>query len=539
MKSIPLTQIAVLLSLLSTLLGCVKDSHFSTPPLDCQAPVQANTSLAQLLQSYSGRLRPIDKDLIFPAYVISSDRARNFYKALRLQAVPANPTSSGIEIDMDATDLYLDYPIGTELLIEAKELYLDGENGAFRLGYPYLDSQARARLGRIDATDINQHIYFSCNPITAITPKTYNQLSEVKADKNTNTLVRLNDVEFTAGDTDKTYADKRADANRHLIDKNGDQLILRSSRYADFAQQKLPDGSGSITGVMGKYGSHFQLYIRDLSDVQLDKPRFKGKTAETTQVKAPTKTETPTKSKTRTKAATSPEVEAPVKATYKAGIPPCTGEFISGFTNLCYLRNQYPTKAGETLENRKIKVVVTSDNRGGNIYPRNVAVQDQTAGIILHFDCIPPLTKPDSLLEVDLSGAKLSVFHGQLQIDVSCSNMKHIGVQPVKPKVITIAELNTNQYESMLVELDDVTYTQPGIPFYSGEGEYTVHELQDETGITTVYVHKGVTFASVAVPLGTVSVIGNAGSYDGKAQLLPRNTYDTVDTDKGKEEDSP
>ncbi len=599
MRSMPLAEV-VLLSLVSASAGCVKDSHFSTPPLDCQAPVQANTTLTEFLASYSGGLKAIDGDLTFSAYVISSDKAGNFYKALHLQGVPFDPKGSGIEIDMDATDLYLDYPVGAKLLVESKGLYLSGGNGVFRLGYPYRDSRGKTRVGRIDANDINRHIHFSCDPVTAIAPEVYNRIAAAKADKNINTLVRLDGVEFSAQDIAKTYADKDRDANRFLIDKAGDQLALRSSRYADFAQQSLPDGSGSITGVMGKYGTNFQLYIRDLSDVQLDKPRFKNKAELLTKVEVPAKVETPTKTEipakpkaftkaeiptkaeppakaetptkakkptkveiiaklemptkpepqaketptvkpkaeTPAKAETHAKAKTPAKVSYKSAKPQCVGEFTGPFTNLCYLRSFYPERAGEMLTNRKIKVIVTSDIRGGNIYPTNAAVQDQTAGITLHFDCIP-LARLDSSLEMRLAGATLSDFHGQLQINVSCEQVEHIGIESAKPKVITIAQLNTNQYESMLVRLDNVTYTHPGIPFYSGDGKGTVHELRDETGTTRVYVFRGVAFASDIVPSGKVSVIGNAGSYDGKVQLSPRNTYDVVGTSEEKPGDSP
>jgi hypothetical protein len=58
-----------------------------------------------------------------------------------------------------------------------------------------------------------------------------------------------------------------------LVDKNGNQLIFRTSNYADFSKSMVPDGSGKVRGVLTKYASDYQLVARKETDVQMSGTR--------------------------------------------------------------------------------------------------------------------------------------------------------------------------------------------------------------------------------------------------------------------------
>jgi hypothetical protein len=74
------------------------------------------------------------------------------------------------------------------------------------------------------------------------------------------------------------YADavNQLDENRTLEDCDGDEIIVRSSGYANFAADILPTGRGNFTGVVGQFGSTMQLYIRDIEEVLLNGIRCDG-----------------------------------------------------------------------------------------------------------------------------------------------------------------------------------------------------------------------------------------------------------------------
>ncbi len=86
-------------------------------------------------------------------------------------------------------------------------------------------------------------------------------------------LVRLKDVQFIAGDTSLTYADADATTNRMIEDCDGKTMIVRTSNFANFADKKLPKGSGSFVAVVGLFNTTWQLYLRSITEVQMDEPR--------------------------------------------------------------------------------------------------------------------------------------------------------------------------------------------------------------------------------------------------------------------------
>lgn len=89
-------------------------------------------------------------------------------------------------------------------------------------------------------------------------------------------LVKIENVQFVDSDTSKTYAD--ADNLEYgeltLQDEFGNSVIVRSSGYAKFARQNVPNGNGSIIAIAGRYDDMVQLAIRRTSEVQLDQDRF-------------------------------------------------------------------------------------------------------------------------------------------------------------------------------------------------------------------------------------------------------------------------
>lgn len=90
-------------------------------------------------------------------------------------------------------------------------------------------------------------------------------------------LVTLNNVKFHKDDTNKIYADPilQASHSRTLQDCGGNAVIVRTSNFADFAQEKTPTGFGSITGIATAYqqgnGSVTkQMAIRKTSEVNMN-----------------------------------------------------------------------------------------------------------------------------------------------------------------------------------------------------------------------------------------------------------------------------
>lgn len=117
------------------------------------------------------------------------------------------------------------------------------------------------------------------NNITILANNKHIEPEEISTlDVNTNYichLVKFNHVEFAAADRNNTFAPTDAygqynlnqyDENCNLLDS---KVIVRTSNYASFASKQLPQGNGSITGILTYYssGSAWQFTIRAYSEV--------------------------------------------------------------------------------------------------------------------------------------------------------------------------------------------------------------------------------------------------------------------------------
>ncbi|TVQ89508.1 MAG: hypothetical protein EA393_07010 [Bacteroidetes bacterium] len=88
-------------------------------------------------------------------------------------------------------------------------------------------------------------------------------------------LVKLENVEFHANELGQTFAD--ADnllaQNRMLRDCDGNQIIVRTSGYANFADELLPEGNGSLVAVLAQFRDDMQLFIRSYEEIDMLNPR--------------------------------------------------------------------------------------------------------------------------------------------------------------------------------------------------------------------------------------------------------------------------
>ncbi|MEG1200076.1 MAG: DUF5689 domain-containing protein, partial [Algoriella sp.] len=279
MNTISKISVAVTLSLgLFVAQSCVHDDDYATPPIECNLPV-ANITLPELMQRVNANQLNVDSnkaildDLILEAYVISSDETGNIYKTISIQDNPTNPTV-GTQIEINAGNLYNDYPLGSKIQIRLKGLKarLDERAGIIKIGSvdPGFD------IGRIPLTEYKKYIFKTCEPVQEIKPKEFNSLAEAMKNENINTLVKINNVQFLQPEIDKTYGTASKIESRELVDKTGSLkgVVVRNSNFADWKDEALPTGSGSITVVVSKYGSIWQVYIRDTKDVKFDQSRF-------------------------------------------------------------------------------------------------------------------------------------------------------------------------------------------------------------------------------------------------------------------------
>ncbi|MGL5235773.1 MAG: DUF5689 domain-containing protein [Empedobacter falsenii] len=275
MNTISKLTIASILSLgLFTAQSCVQDDDYSTPPVECPK-VDANISIKDLKDKLkTGQLNIDEKgnildDLIVEGFVISDDETGNVYKTLMLQNSATDGTD-GIQFVSDLVNLYTRYPLGSKIQIHLKGLKVANDRGAIKIG----SSVGQYDLNNLLESDIKSKIFRTCDPLVEIKPRVYTNIKDALTEENINTVVTLEGVQFLQPEIDKTYAENQVTKDRKLVDKKGEEVILRNSGYAKWWQSALPTGSGSIRVIISRYNSTWQLYINDTNDVKFDQGRF-------------------------------------------------------------------------------------------------------------------------------------------------------------------------------------------------------------------------------------------------------------------------
>lgn len=213
----------------------------------------SNTTIAALKASYPGSLDSIAEDTIIQGIVVANDESGNFYKTIVIQ-----DATGGIELKIDRYDMYTQFKVGQRVFVKCRGLFLGDYGGLVQLGYIYAGA-----IGRIPDVMVDDHIFRDSLPGAAPTPVklTIPTLTTNYLDM----LIQIDSVHFV--NPGLAFSETTGTTNRTIADENGNQLLLRTSNYASFAADLLPDGMGSIRGILSVYNGEYQFYIRDLNDI--------------------------------------------------------------------------------------------------------------------------------------------------------------------------------------------------------------------------------------------------------------------------------
>ncbi|MCK0188701.1 DUF5689 domain-containing protein [Arenibacter sp. F20364] len=244
-------------------MSCVKDKNFEAPKTNCSSDLSANMTIGELKGLYVDELLQIQEDWIIEGYVISSDLAGNFFGTLHIQDNLTNPTQ-GLQMEIDLRDSHLFYEMGSKILVKTKGLYLGMSKGAIKLGSVF-SAFGNLSVGRLPAAVVGEHLFSSCDSTGSLQPKNVgiNQLD----DSMISTLVQFSNMEISVDELRQTFAVKEEETIRTLTNCEDLELELLNSGYSDFQASLMPEGNGTITGVLIKDNKDYQLVIRDPSDI--------------------------------------------------------------------------------------------------------------------------------------------------------------------------------------------------------------------------------------------------------------------------------
>ncbi len=245
-------KILIFVSIILTV-SCIKED-FDTPPIKIpKVDFTSNTTIAELKSLYNNDLDSITEDIIIQGIIIANDESGNLYKTLFIK-----DNSGGIEIKIDKTGLYNEFKLGQRVFIKCQGMYMGKYGKMQQLGYVFNNA-----IGRLPDVLVSKHLYKDSLPGPIPKPQLIS-IPEITS-ANLGTLIRLDDIYFdTPG---LPFAEQQTTTNRILKDAADNSIILRTSNYADFATEVLPEGIGSVVGIISVFNNDLQLYIRDLDDL--------------------------------------------------------------------------------------------------------------------------------------------------------------------------------------------------------------------------------------------------------------------------------
>lgn len=455
------------------LLGCVQDEDFSVPPLECNDPNLIQTITAEdLYKSSNATPKLYENDDVITAYVVSSDEGGNIYKNISF----VDGDGHGFNMAVDKYDTYTFYEPGRKVYINLKNLYSQIDFGGLEIGELYNNTQ----IGRIPELLIENYIQRSCDVVDEETLVKKISLADV-SDEYLFSLIELSNVQFKDNEIGENFYSSSNElggaTNRYIVDDKGYELIVRTSSFADFANNPLPEGSGKIRGILTRYNDDYQLFVRTAADVDM------------------------------------------------------TGD--RSTINILGIGALKSRPEGEITENVFMEGVVTMSPKNGNITDRNIVMQDETGGIVVRFDGnVGNQVSEGDVLRIALNGTSIGSFADVKQVsDIEFNG--EIGGEKIVTKVsenaamptpikVTLAELKSGDFQSVLVEVEDIQFITDDVN-KAITGTRTITDCSSKLGI---YTRSNASFADNKTPEGAGKIIAVSSNYYDEKQLLLRNTSD-------------
>ncbi|MDE6207129.1 MAG: choice-of-anchor J domain-containing protein [Muribaculaceae bacterium] len=247
-----------------------------------QATSTPNTTIAELKElfwsdetNYADTIR--DKEdpahrYVIHGRVISSDEQSNVFKSLIIQ-----DETAAMAFSIDAYNLYLNYRIGQEIVLDVTDMFIGKYAGLQQMGRPSWYANGKSwQVSFMSLEYFTQHAELNGIPVAAdIDTLTVNSFSEISATpeglrKWQSQLVRFKNVYFADGGQKNFsvyHSSSNDDQNRTIVDRNGGTMIVRTSGYASFAEDKLPTGNVDVVGILSYYNSAWQIILNDREGV--------------------------------------------------------------------------------------------------------------------------------------------------------------------------------------------------------------------------------------------------------------------------------
>ncbi len=282
MNIINIKKIFIILVATCIFTNCTLEEDFKTPELIVNESQIEGTIitidailgiLGQELEKEGEKAKVVfeNTDNVIEGYVVSSDKASNFFKELILQDTHTNP-SFGVRVLIDDNPLFTTYEFGRKVYIK-----LDGLSLGIKNGIPTLGISEGNDISAIPSFSIGEIVIRSTEIVT-ITPLEITL--EDFTDKLLNLYIKINNIQFNKNlvleDNAFTFAAETNDKfdGERIVESciTGRTTVLSTSTFSDFKGLTLPSGQGSFEGILTKnfLGNRYNLVLNNPTGLVFD-----------------------------------------------------------------------------------------------------------------------------------------------------------------------------------------------------------------------------------------------------------------------------
>ena len=224
----------------------------------------------------------ITEDWQLKVRVTGNDIQGNIYNQIAVQ----DESGEGLLICIQKGGLFGFLPVGQEILVNLKGLYIGIYGNNVQIGVPYTNTSGRTFPSRMNINVWNEHFkILGAADASKVVPEKFDvsklkDMAYVKSHRGK--LMTLENVEMDKADGKLAWApeaDKDAgNGVSRTVKFNGKAqklMVVRSSTYADFAAKAMPTGKVNLTGIFtvyatnpSKYGYTWQILLRSDSDIE-------------------------------------------------------------------------------------------------------------------------------------------------------------------------------------------------------------------------------------------------------------------------------
>lgn len=229
----------------------------------------------------------ITEDWQLKVRVTGNDIQGNIYNEVAVE----DESGEGLLICIQKSGLFGILPVGQEILVNLKDLYIGIYGNNVQIGTPYTNNSGRTFTSRMPFNTWNEHFKILGDAdASKVVPEEFDVTKlkdEAYVKSHRGKLMTLKNVEMDKADGTMTWAPE-ADKDpgngvsravkingRVYTSGNNSLMVVRSSTYADFAALAMPKGKVNLTGIFtvyatnpSRYGYTWQILLRSIDDVE-------------------------------------------------------------------------------------------------------------------------------------------------------------------------------------------------------------------------------------------------------------------------------